>query len=98
MINQRRQNDDGEWVDAEPTRHVVRAFRTLAENVVESLARRDRVFVHSTVPDTASQSFESVSEDHVPAVQRGYSLSSRTVRTPWRAVERMPGESRREIQ
>jgi single-strand DNA-binding protein len=38
LINQRRQNGDGEWVDTEPIRHVVRAFKTLAENVGESLA------------------------------------------------------------
>jgi single-strand DNA-binding protein len=48
LVNARRQNSDGEWVDAEPTRHVVRAFRTLAENIVESLAKGDRVFVHGT--------------------------------------------------
>jgi single-strand DNA-binding protein len=38
LVNQRRQYSDGEWVDTEPTRHVVRAFKTLGENVVESLA------------------------------------------------------------
>ena len=27
----------------------VRTFKTLAENIVESLAKRDRVFVHGTV-------------------------------------------------
>ena len=39
LVNQRRQDSDGEWIDGEPTRHVVRAFRTLAENMVESLAK-----------------------------------------------------------
>ena len=39
LVNQRRQNEDGEWVEAEPTRHVVRAFKTLAENIADSLAR-----------------------------------------------------------
>jgi single-strand DNA-binding protein len=53
LVNQRRQNSDGEWVDAEPTRHVVRAFKTLAENMVESLAKGDRVFVHGTVTTEA---------------------------------------------
>ncbi|HZN76792.1 MAG TPA: single-stranded DNA-binding protein [Micromonosporaceae bacterium] len=49
LVSEGRQNSDGAWVDAEPTRHVVRAFKTLAENVVESLAKGDRVFVHGTV-------------------------------------------------
>jgi hypothetical protein len=29
LVNQCRQILDGEWVDAEPTRHVVRAFNIL---------------------------------------------------------------------
>jgi single-strand DNA-binding protein len=49
LVNQRRQNSEGEWVDGEPTRHLVRAFKTLAENIAESLATGDRVFVHGTV-------------------------------------------------
>jgi single-strand DNA-binding protein len=53
LVNERRHNSDGEWVDAEPTRHVVRAFKTLAENIVESLARGDRVIVHGTVTTEA---------------------------------------------
>jgi single-strand DNA-binding protein len=53
LVNQRRQTSDGEWVDAEPTRHVVRAFKTLAENVAESLAKGDRVIVHGTVTTEA---------------------------------------------
>ena len=39
LVNQRREDGEGEWVEAEPTRHVVRAFRTLAENIAESLAK-----------------------------------------------------------
>jgi len=30
LVNARRQNSDGEWVEVEPTRHVVRAFKTSA--------------------------------------------------------------------
>jgi single-strand DNA-binding protein len=59
LVNERRQNGDGEWVDAEPTRHVVRAFKTLAENIVESLAKGDRVFVHGTVTTEAWTDKES---------------------------------------
>jgi single-strand DNA-binding protein len=53
LVNQRRQTSDGEWVEGEPTRHVVRAFKALAENVAESLAKGDRVFVHGTVTTDA---------------------------------------------
>jgi single-strand DNA-binding protein len=53
LVNERRQTSDGEWADAEPTRHVVRVFKTLAENVVESLAKGDRVFVHGTITTEA---------------------------------------------
>ena len=44
LVNARHQNDAGEWEDAEPTRHRVTCFGTLAENVTESLrsARRSR--------------------------------------------------------
>jgi len=48
-VDQRRLNGDGQWVDAEPTRHVVRAFKTMADNIAESLQKGDRVFVHGTV-------------------------------------------------
>jgi single-strand DNA-binding protein len=53
LVNQRRPNDAGGWVHCEPTRHVVRAFKTLAENVAESLAKGDRVFVHGSVTTEA---------------------------------------------
>ncbi len=53
LVNQRQRNTDGEWVDGEPTRHVVRAFKTLAQNLAESLEKGDRVFVHGTVPAAA---------------------------------------------
>jgi single-stranded DNA-binding protein len=40
-------------VDAQPTRHVVRALKTLAENIGRHLAKEDRVFVHGTVTTEA---------------------------------------------
>jgi len=49
LVNERRLNGAGAWVDGEPTRHVVRAFKTLAENIAESLCKGHRVFVHGTV-------------------------------------------------
>ena len=91
LVNQRRQNSDGEWVDAEPTRHVVRAFKTLAENIAESLAKGDRVFVHGTVTTEAwtdKQTGEKRTAQRVLAEIVGPSLRwattriTKTTRTP----------------
>jgi single-strand DNA-binding protein len=83
LVNQRRQNGDGEWVEAEPTRHVVGAFKTLAENVAESLAKGDRVFVHGTVTTEAwtdKQSGEKRTAQRVLAEIVGPSLRWATTR------------------
>jgi single-strand DNA-binding protein len=83
LVNQRRQNSDGEWVDGEPTRHVVRTFKTLAENIVESLAKGDRVFVHGTVTTEAwadQQTGEKRTAQRVLAELVGPSLRWATAR------------------
>jgi single-strand DNA-binding protein len=83
LANHRRQNGDGEWVEAEPTRHVVRAFKTLAENIAESLAKGDRVFVHGTVTTEAwtdQQSGEKRTAQRVLAEIVGPSLRWATAR------------------
>ncbi len=83
LINQRRQNNDGQWVDGEPTRYVVRTFKTLAENVAESLAKGDRVFVHGTVITEAwtdKQSGEKRTAQRVLAEIVGPSLRWATTR------------------
>jgi single-strand DNA-binding protein len=50
LVNERRHNPDtGDWEDGEPTRHRVKAFRQLGENIADSLAKGDRVIVHGTV-------------------------------------------------
>jgi single-strand DNA-binding protein len=49
LVNRRRQNDAGEWVDDEPTRHTCKAFRQLGENIADTLAKGDRVLVVGTV-------------------------------------------------
>ena len=50
LVNERRLNTDtGEWEDGEPTRHRVKAFKQLGENIAESLRKGDRVFVHGTI-------------------------------------------------
>jgi single-stranded DNA-binding protein len=53
LINERRQNSDGEWVDAELARHVVRAFKTWRTTSWSRSRRGDRVFVHGTVTTDA---------------------------------------------
>ena len=46
LVNERRPSNVGGWVDGEPTRHVVKALRTLGEDMAESLEKGHRVFVH----------------------------------------------------
>jgi single-strand DNA-binding protein len=91
LVNHRRQNSEGEWVEGEPTRHVVRAFKTLAENLAESLAKGDRVFVHGTITTEAwtdKQSGEKRTAQRVLAEVVGPSLRwattriTKTTRTP----------------
>jgi single-strand DNA-binding protein len=83
LVNQRRQNSEGEWVEGEPTRLVVRAFKTLAENVAESLVKGDRVVVHGTVTTDAwadQQTGEKRSAQRVLAEVVGPSLRWATAR------------------
>jgi single-strand DNA-binding protein len=83
LVNARRQTSDGEWVDGEPTRYVVLAFKTLAVNIVESLAKGDRVFVHGTVTTEAwtdQQSGERRTAQRVLAEVVGPSLRWATAR------------------
>jgi single-strand DNA-binding protein len=91
LVNARRPTSEGEWVDGEPTRHVVRAFKTLAKNIVESLAKGDRVFVHGTVATEAwtdKQTGEKRTAQRVLAEVVGPSLRwatariTKTTRTP----------------
>jgi single-strand DNA-binding protein len=83
LVNQRRQTSDGVWIEGEPTRHVVRAFKTLAENIAESLAKGDRVFVHGTMTTEAwtdKHSGEKRSAQRVLAEIVGPSLRWATAR------------------
>jgi single-strand DNA-binding protein len=49
LVNRSRQNESGDWVDDEPTRHACKAFRQLGENIAESLGRGDRALVVGNV-------------------------------------------------
>jgi single-strand DNA-binding protein len=100
LVNQRRQDGEGEWVEGEPTRLVVRAFKTLAENIVESLAKGDRVFVHGTVTTDVwsdKQTGEKRTAQRVLAEVVGPSLRwatariIKTTRTP--ATDQTPHDS-----
>jgi single-stranded DNA-binding protein len=67
----------------EPTRYVVRAFKTLAENVVEFVGEGDRVFVHGSVITeswTGQQSGEKRTAQRVLAEIVGPSLRWTTER------------------
>lgn len=53
LVNRRRQDDAGQWVDYEPTRHRVTAFGALAENISGSVGVGARlIVVGDVVTDT----------------------------------------------
>jgi single-strand DNA-binding protein len=104
LVNQRRRDGDGEWVEVEPTRHVVRAFKTLADNIVEPLAKGDRVFVHWTVTTEAwtdKQSGEKRTAQRVlaeivgPSLRRATARITKTTRTSASTRTRRTSASRR---
>jgi single-strand DNA-binding protein len=49
LVNRSRQNDAGQWVNEEPTRHACKAFRQLGTHTVDSLSTGDRALIVGTV-------------------------------------------------
>ncbi len=45
LVNERRQDEAGEWQDEEPTRHRVTCFGSVAINTADNLNKGDRVIV-----------------------------------------------------
>ena len=46
LVNRRTQNDQGEWVNDEPTAHNVKIFGSAATHVHDSCESGDPIFVH----------------------------------------------------
>ena len=46
LVNRRTQNDQGEWVNDEPTAHNVKIFGSAATHVHDSCGSGDPIFVH----------------------------------------------------
>ncbi len=46
LVNRRTQNDEGEWVNDEPTAHNVKIFGSAATHVHDSFGSGDPIFVH----------------------------------------------------
>lgn len=46
LVNHRIRNEEGEWVDAEPTPHNVKVYGAAAMNLYDSAGRGDRIMVH----------------------------------------------------
>ena len=45
LVNHGRYDDNRNWIESLPTRHLVKAFGRLAENVADSLSTGDRVVI-----------------------------------------------------
>lgn len=76
LVNRRTQDDQGEWTDATPTRHRVKAYRSLAEGV-STLVKGQRVIVYGFVQTEEwndPQTGERRTSDHVLANAIGHSV------------------------
>lgn len=84
LVNERRRNADGEWEDRPPTRHVVKAFKQLGQNVAESLNRGNHIIVHGTITTetwTDKESGAKRSAQRILADSIGPSLQFATITT-----------------
>jgi single-stranded DNA-binding protein len=53
LVNRRKQDDAGEWVNTDTSRFTVKTFRTIAEKAAEQLHKGDRILaIGSVVTDT----------------------------------------------
>lgn len=83
LENRRHKNDADEWEDAEPNRFRVTAWRALAENIAESVAKGDRVIVEGTIKTNRwhdRESGEVKFAQTIDADQVGVSLQFHTAR------------------
>lgn len=81
LVNRRVRDKAGEWSDAQPTRHRVKAYRALGEHVAE-LERGCTVLVHGYVETetwTDTQTGDKRTADIVTAEAIGASLRFTTV-------------------
>jgi single-strand DNA-binding protein len=75
-VNHRYQNTSGDWVDGPVSWHTVLAWGSLAENLVSSVDKGDRVVVHGRLAqrDYTTESGEKRSVWEVTAEDVGLSL------------------------
>ena len=82
--NRRRRTEDGQgWEDAEPNVFRVQAWRSFAENVVESCGKGDRVHVTGSIVTDRwadKETREDRTAQHVKADEVSFSLRYHTVR------------------
>lgn len=81
--NRRTKDDNDEWTDAEPNSFRVKAWRTLAEHLAESVAKGDRVMVTGRLVTERFHDRETGkarTAQHIVADEVGFSLKYHTVK------------------
>lgn len=81
--NRRIKDDNGDWTDAEPNSFRVKAWRSLAENVAESVTKGDRVTVTGRLVTEKyhdRETGQARTAQHIVADEIGFSLKYHTVR------------------
>lgn len=84
LVNERYRDAEGNWQDAEPTRHRVAAAGALAENIAESLGTGDTVLVIGRIKTEAwadKDTGEKRTAQKVRADEVGASLRFSAIRT-----------------
>lgn len=81
-VNNRVQDDDGNWADAEPEFYRVTVWQNLAENAAETLQKGDRIVASGYYQDRTftSKDDERVTVTEFTARELGASLLFRTAR------------------
>jgi single-strand DNA-binding protein len=93
-VNERRQVD-GTWQDGDTTWHRVKAFRTLGENIIESLRQGHLVIVHGTITtdtwiDKATEHKRSAQKVIADLVGPSLRRHTTTITTPHTPTETQP--------
>lgn len=81
--NRRTKDENDQWTDAEPNSFRVKAWRTLAEHLADSVAKGDRVMVTGRLVTERyhdRETGQARTSQHIVADEVGFSLKYHTVK------------------
>lgn len=93
-INVRRKAQDGSWEDADPEFHDVVAWRELAENAAESLAKGQRVIVTGELRQRSWTDQDGAKRTKTELVAEDIGVSTRFATVQSTRTRREPAERR----